>query len=64
MEQSFECAALRCMLGGVSVPELPQIDYFPQNGRKVGRLGEAEQAEVRLGVVEGEQEVRDIAVQA
>ena len=54
LEQLFERAALGRVLPGIGLLELLQIYQLPAYGWKVCGIGEAEQAEVRLGVVEGE----------
>ena len=55
LEETFERVALGLMLLGICFLELLEVHQLPANGRQVSGFGQADQAEVRLGIVKGEQ---------
>ena len=63
-QQVFERTALRRMLLGIGLLQPLQVDQFPVNRRKLGRLGQTDQSEIRRGAVERKQESSDPVCQS
>ena len=62
-KEPFERVALGLVLLGIRLLEPLQVHQLPANGGQVSGFGNADQAEVRLGIMKGEQEGGDVAGQ-